>query len=321
MASSMQTRLLEVFMVNRCFLIVIASGALLSAIAADYFPVQARNAWTFSYASTSAPVVPNPPATKDSGTVKWEIYSIEPVEMVTVTRIKQIRNLVRRTVTQSGIPEGYDSVFSPPRTTIDTVILTERIDQAGIGFSNATCSFAVHDPAIAMPAELSLKDTTVSFQGTPVACKKMIVSECSCLKRWYSYSFTLGPAIGPVEAYITMCPNLAGSAYRETWKLISRESPTHVISGTASPVIFKTIAVNLASGRIDCSLNLNHASPVRIEIFDLKGRVMQTLLKGNINAGSHRYSWSIPAHATGIAILRVRSGAEDRCVRIMTGIK
>jgi hypothetical protein len=200
-------------MVKRFFPFVLASGALLSAAAADYFPTEVGNAWTFSYVSTSSPVVSNPPTTKDSGTVNWEIYANIQTEESFAIGVRQMRRLLRRTLTQWGSP-GYDSVFSQPRTTIDTVVIIQSFQGGNdISFAAAPCPFAVHDPTIAMPAELSSKDTTISFQGTISAGKKMIVSACSCLKPRsletdpsYSYSFTLIPAIGPVAASIGYCP-------------------------------------------------------------------------------------------------------------------
>jgi hypothetical protein len=309
-------------MVKRFFVILFTAGVLLSASAADYFPIEVGNAWTFSYVSTSAPVVPNPLITRDSGTVKWDIFDNRNVEMINVYTVKLTHSLARRSMWPSDCTAvRIDSVFSPPRTTIDTVILRERIDQAGISFSDATCAFAVHDPTVAMPANLSAKDTTVPFVGAllPVACKKMIVSICSCLKGHYAYSFTLGPSIGPIEANINSV--LPGSSFQEKWKLINREFPTAVLKATAPAAVLKTVAASQSLERVNCRLNLDHASPVRIEIIDLNGRVIRTLLKGLINAGYYRYSWSIPAHPAGVALLRVRTGTEDRCVRIMTGVK
>jgi hypothetical protein len=306
---------------KRFFFFILASGTFLPAATAEYFPVQTGNVWTFSYASTSAPVVPNPPTTRDSGTVKWEIVSNIQTEESLVIGVKQTRDLVRRTLTQPGA-SGYDSVFTSPRTKIDTIFLMEHLSPSnGICFPGDTCSFAVHDPTVAMPAELSSKDTTVLFQGSSIAGKKMIVSECSCLHKWYSYSFTLGSAVGPVETYITPCPGLAGVSYKETWKLISREYPTAVSQGNARPDALKTVVANQSSGRISCRLNLDHSSPVRIEIVDLKGCLLRIMLQAHLSAGTYHYSWDFPANAPAIALLRVWTGVEERCVRIMTEVK
>jgi hypothetical protein len=305
-------------MVKHLFIFITASAALLRA--ADYFPVQTGNTWSFSYINLSMSIVPNPPITKDSGTVKWDIFENRNVEMVNVYSVKQTRCLIRRTKTRSDT-SLYDSIYSPPLTTIDTVLLTERIDQVGIGFSTATCAFAVHDPATAMPAELSSKDTAVTFQGASIDCKKMIVKECSCLKKQYSYSFTLGPSIGPIEAYISTCPNLTGFSFKETWKCTGREYPTPALHGTTPRAARTPVIVSRTSGRIACSIDLDHPSPVHIELLDLEGRLIRTLLQGKINAGIYRSSWGIPQKACGIALLRVRTGNEDRCVRVITGAR
>jgi hypothetical protein len=201
------------------------------------------------------------------------------------------------------------------------VILKERIDKAGIVFSAATCAFAVHDPTTAMPAGLSSKDTTISFQGTAIAGKKMIVSECSCLDAKYAYSFSLGTAIGPVEADISLCSGVVGGSLKETWILASREYPASSLRGNSPPTALTSVAVNQSSGRIACRLSMDHSSPVRIEILDPKGRLLRTLLQEQLDVGSYRFSWNLPVKTVGIALLRVRTGAENRCVRIMAGIE
>lgn len=316
----------KVFMMKRFSLFIVASGAFLAAAAADYFPIQTGNAWTFSYVSTSMPIVLNPPTTRDSGTVKWEVVRNWGKDDPFFVAVFQTRSLAHRVIT-GGVAGNLDSAFSPPQFTVDSVFITESgfmlHDWAGLFFNDDSCAFAVRDPAGPMPAGLSSKDTTVPFVGSllPIPCKKMIVSECSCLNAKYAYSFTLGPAIGPVEAYISICPGMAGYSYKETWKLLSREYPTAVLYGNAPRTALETITVIPTPGRITCSLNLVSSSPVRIELLDVKGCLIKTFFKGNLNAGAYRYSWNIPAKARGVAFLRMRTGAENRCVKIMTGVE
>ena len=109
--------------------------------------------------------------------------------------------------------------------------------------------------------------------------------------------------------------------YEEKWKLVSREYPTAVLKGNFPTSALKTFIANQSLGRINCSLNLAYSSPVHIDLSDVKGRLIKRLLKGNLNAGSYRYSWNKPANTSGIVILRVRTGAEDRCMRILIGVK
>jgi hypothetical protein len=318
-------------MTRRFVLSVLTSGTLLSASAADdYFPIEVGNAWNFSYVSTISPAVPNPPTTKDSGTVKWEVFSnvtLRPSigsEEILIIGIKQTRSLIRRTMTNSEPSGGYDSVFTPPRTTIDTIKFTQSLlapIATPISFENDTCPFAVHYPTLAMPPNLSSKDTTVSFQGSSIAVKKMIAPWCSSqLKDMRLYSFTLGPVIGPVRAYVTPLW-IAGVSLNETWQLINREYPTAVLKGNAPHAALQEIDINQRLERFSCSLNLEHESPVNISLLDVKGCLIKTLFKGNLNAGAHQYLWNSPTKATGVALLRVQTRSEERCVRIMAGIK
>jgi hypothetical protein len=116
-----------------------------------------------------------------------------------------------------------------------------------------------------------------------------------------------------------MCPDIAGGSLKETWKLISREYPTAVLKGNTQPAAFKTFAAKQFSGRISCSLDLEYSSPVLMELLDVKGRLIKTILKGNLSAGAYRYTCNIPAKTVGIVMLRVRTGTENRCIRIFAG--
>ena len=134
-----------------------------------------------------------------------------------------------------------------------------------------------------------------------------------------SYSFTLGPVVGPVGAYVTACG--AGLSLNETWQLINRDYPTAVVKGDTPLAARKPVAVNLTPGRVACSFDMDRASLVRIELVDLEGRTIRTLFQGSLNAGTHRYSWDILEKTCGAALIRVRTGTEDRCVRIIHGAR
>ena len=295
----------------------------------DYFPVETGNAWTFSYTSTTAPVVLHPSTTRDSGTVKWEIYSNAQTEETLAIGIKRTRSLVRRTVTPTDCTSvKYDSVFTPSRIASDTITLAQAYAGANyICFAGDTCPFAAHDPAIEIPdrSPLTFKDTAVFFRNAPVAGIKMLVSGCSCLQAhpWESkpsslLSFTLGPAVGPVGASITWCPSVGGSSYKETWELVGRDYPAVVLTGNARPAALQAAVPRHFPGRITWAFALDHSSPVRIELLDVNGRLLRTLLRGNLDAGVHRFSWNVPTNPLGLALLRVRTGAANQCTRFIT---
>jgi hypothetical protein len=217
----------------KIILLFCIAPAVLSA-ATDYFPTDTGNTWTFSYVSSSSPAVPNPIVTRDSGSVKWEALRAMGNGIAVYFRFKQTRSLARRTVSGGGNP-GYDSLFSPPRITTDTVILSRPVvlidtlglrDSLGNGltFSNDTCPAAVHDFLKSVPSTMTVKDTTVQFDGSAYACKKITPSECSCYKS-FLWSFVLADRVGPVGAHITLCPGYVGGIYNETWRLVSREYP------------------------------------------------------------------------------------------------
>ncbi len=51
-----------------------------------------------------------------------------------------------------------------------------------------------------------------------------------------------------------------------------------------------------------------NAEPVRIAVFDLQGRLVDTLYHGSLTAGHHRFVWR-PNVATGMYFVRVSTAS------------
>ena len=51
-----------------------------------------------------------------------------------------------------------------------------------------------------------------------------------------------------------------------------------------------------------------HAGPVTLEVFDMLGRKLETLVEGELAAGRYRFVWSARGVASGMYAYRLRSG-------------
>lgn len=280
--------------------------------ASDYFPLAQGNSWTFSYQSSSAAVVPNPLVTSDSGIVRWEItYG----GMLPQIYVKQTRSLYRRTVTGGSLP-GYDSVFSSPKITVDTLYFHQdyvRIDtlnpradsiENAISFGGATCPVAVHDPAGSLPVELTVKDTFVPFLSSGLVAilgVKISSRSCSCDKGKL-WTFVLGPDIGPVEAYIALCPGMVGAKYSETRKLISYAFPTSVINDKLRAARFPEMKIKSSATTITCSFG-KAVQPVSIGLYSVSGKEVTRFTAGE----SGMFSADAGLVPSGCYVLLVRT--------------
>jgi hypothetical protein len=69
------------------------------------------------------------------------------------------------------------------------------------------------------------------------------------------------------------------------------------------------------------SFNLASPAPVTLEICDLAGRVVATLVDGRLTAGDHRYSWNTEkngnSHPGGLYIYRFKTGNEIKSGKLM----
>jgi hypothetical protein len=54
--------------------------------------------------------------------------------------------------------------------------------------------------------------------------------------------------------------------------------------------------------------SLSEPSDVTIEIYDLLGRKLETLVNGNQAAGNHQQEWNADSHSSGIYFYRIKAG-------------
>lgn len=76
----------------------------------------------------------------------------------------------------------------------------------------------------------------------------------------------------------------------------------------ASPVLAQNYP-NPFSGQTELEYGLTEATYVRLEVFDLTGRHIQTLVDGQRPAGRHRVSFDSGSLASGLYIYRIEAGS------------
>jgi hypothetical protein len=224
--------------------------------AVDYFPAKVGNYWLFSYGSSSGGwgsiVV-------DSGSIKWEIRSIIATKSYpsqVTAMIEQTRNLLRRTFTPGQIitgSPGYDSVYSPPRITRDSLYLHWLEPGNAITRDSDTCSIMAHDPAGALPAgTLIIRDTSVLYGGNSISAKIIDPSPCrGGMQQCDEPNWLITAAgIGPVR-YFNRSPSCLMDAYwSETWKLLQTNAGGSAVDQGRRNAYMSIITQRRLNGRI-----------------------------------------------------------------------
>jgi hypothetical protein len=288
----------------------------MAAAATDYFPFGKGNVWNYSYESRFTVATAEMPTTRDSGGVRWEVLNGLGNSVAIQTYILQTYSLAHRTY--SVYPDTqpvYDSVFSPPRITVDTIVFrqgvvltdTGRIFDSttnAISFSGADCPVTIHNPEKPLPAELGIKDTAVQFNGSTLACKKTIPSECSCLDI-NAWSFIIADSIGPVETSITRCPGLIGTGFFETRRLLQREYPTAVRFSSSDISQDRQISILYRSNRIYCKTPSGLSHQLSVTVYNASGRKIKHF--SGMSPGTMQ--WNIGSVPQGVYLIRVRTAA------------
>jgi hypothetical protein len=292
----------------------------------DFFPLNIGDAWNFSYESRTAAVIPEAPVTFDSGSVRWEVFSIEGSSVSMLMHVQEKRSLDRRRQMQNG-QTVYDSVFSPSRVTLDTMVFrqgvapfdTGRVRDSiinAISFSTATCAAAIHDPLKPVPANLGIKDTVIEYKGSSLDCIATVPSLCGSMGNT-KWSFILADSIGPVE--IAISPSAPGSDYFENRYLLSREYDTPVKNSTVITKRADGIVVAIRAGRIRLTQPHDRSMPVSGILYSVSGRTVRTFPRQMAGA----VAWDTKFLPSGMYFLAIETVngnmAEPLLLRIVTG--
>lgn len=65
------------------------------------------------------------------------------------------------------------------------------------------------------------------------------------------------------------------------------------------------------------AFELSSASKVRVSIYDLQGRMVENLLEGVLDAGSHAVAFDGAAHASGVYFCRLQTAAEAKTIKMV----
>jgi hypothetical protein len=302
----------QVFHMEKRVLLFIAVLATFACAAPDYFPLEKGNMWTFLFFSSSSAVIPNPPVTHDTGAISWEVLASVPAGGKNEYPMREVRNLIRRYQTGS---QPYDSVFSPPRVTVDTLIFTQTPLANDLSFKDATCACMVHNPALPLPSGLTIKDTAVLYGQGTVNAVKIIPTACSCSKSML-WTFCAAQSTGPVELYLTRC-NIVGTSFHETRKLISREYPTGVQTKGAETQQPEMGRISVVSRQIVCRFSTVAPGKTTMILCDAQGRIIQHYVFPNLNVGTPEVRFPLSSIRCGIAVLFLQSAGAPTCKKLI----
>jgi len=98
------------------------------------------------------------------------------------------------------------------------------------------------------------------------------------------------------------------------WQLdgiVSRFGPSEVVvPGAVSELSLSDPYPNPADEALTIHYELTHNGSVELNIYDLSGRLVETLVSGEQTAGRHSVSWDSSTAATGVYLLRLETNGE-----------
>ena len=56
---------------------------------------------------------------------------------------------------------------------------------------------------------------------------------------------------------------------------------------------------------------------VKVDVIDMNGRHVETLVNGNLNGGFHKMTWYADYHASGLYFVKMSVGGEIKVKKIM----
>jgi hypothetical protein len=194
---------------------------------ADLFPAREGNWWRFSF------TIDNSVAGSskfDSGTVQWRVTQNLPGNDTYWIKILQERDLVRSKTTLVTYPPVIaDSLFNPPRTTIDTLTLTGKYTSNLLVINNS-CYPLIHQPLCLFAACML---DTIEYHGKSITGYIVDAVLCPLPPCALNRTFTQADGIGLV-AYesksSSQSPCLGLAVTSEQWTLVDYRAANQWVS-------------------------------------------------------------------------------------------
>ena len=109
-----------------------------------------------------------------------------------------------------------------------------------------------------------------------------------------------------------------------TWQVVRRATPGYSnrltdVNETTTPARFALHAPypNPFNAAVTIRYQLPERSPVRLSIFDVLGREVQTLLNGEMQAGTHSAVWNANLFSSGMYFCRLQSGKNASMAKVL----
>ncbi|MBL0062258.1 MAG: T9SS type A sorting domain-containing protein [bacterium] len=74
---------------------------------------------------------------------------------------------------------------------------------------------------------------------------------------------------------------------------------------------------NPFNANVSLSLDVTRTQNVQLQVFDITGRLVETLHSGKLNAGSHRFIWSPLTAASGMYFVRAYSQDLSQTIKVV----
>ena len=79
----------------------------------------------------------------------------------------------------------------------------------------------------------------------------------------------------------------------------------------------RSISPNPFNPATEVKFSLAEAGPVRVEVFDVRGRLVSTLVDRDLAAGDHRVTWQAEGNPSGLYLVRLTSAGREVVGRVM----
>ncbi len=143
--------------------------------ARDCFPIQTGNTWKFSFEEYNGH---GSGGTTWKGHISWTILSqtmIDSGKGKSIVDVAQKSELMAKSYWYFDLVDNYDSIFDPPRITLDTITL---IDSSNICLDTENNRILIHDPQGPVSDRYCVIDTTIKINENDLSCVIPIDTPC-----------------------------------------------------------------------------------------------------------------------------------------------
>jgi hypothetical protein len=284
----------------------------------DYFPLRVGNSWTYTYYTSFYDQMADYHSS-DKGVATYTIISSSSVTDSILWKFQEVRNIIHNY--QHTFPPLYDTSYSIMDTSLFVIIEYQTTNHEFLIPSENPQKYILPYIFLQKPFSDSLQFSRYSSevtQDTLMLAWEWPKNYIGSSETYYSASASFQKSVGLIRGSYSNSPvgtldhgydTLLNAIITSVKQNRPDELPRKFTLNQNYPNPFNPVTV--------IPFTLSARSKTTIRIYDILGRLVETVFSGSLEAGGHSVIWNAIHHSSGMYLCVVQINDESKSIKLV----